>query len=117
MKAVSRDQLKTLLKDIKEQLNSGIEVQDIYAKGFYYVGDNSFTNDDIIFNGRVAKKEMACNCEIDIESLESYRVLPTIQLIIDEEDRDITVSIDIKTIHNYCIYDGKYYIDILRVKY
>lgn len=56
---LNRKQLKDIKKDIQEQLNSGVNYEELYVKNWNYIGDAIYEGKERIFlDGRITTKEL-----------------------------------------------------------
>ena len=91
MKLLSRQELKKIKKDIIEQLKNGIEEDNLYIDGFWYIGDNTYISNDLTkekrFTGNVKKEEINDN-DWELVKQGNYEL----QLVIDNMDVDIYIE-------------------------
>ena len=94
---LNRKELKAIKKDIINQLQNGVEIEDIIVKNWYYIGDGCFESiEDIFFDGKITSNEIQ---DDSLKVTKKSKLYLTIPLDFEEG-----IAVDF---YLYCTLEGK----------
>ena len=111
MKFLKRPEIMKMLKEVKKQINEGVEIQDIVLEGFEYVGDN-ILDSAYRYDGKVKKGVEGYTGE----KIKNIIYLEGLQIELYEGDiRELQAHIKYKADTEYNTFDGWYSVVSLNI--